>query len=82
MVNWNALPQITKTSNITISKSNDRITLETPDICQYKIYSTSGILVDKNTCYKSHTINRALIPGIYIVSVETSDGIETLKFLN
>ena len=78
----NALPQVTKTSNITISKSDDRIVLETPGICQYKIYSTSGILVDKNTCYKSHTINKALIPGIYIVSVETSDGTETLKFLN
>ena len=73
-----AINKMTKTK---ISKTNAGITIETPGICPYKIYSVSGILIEKNTCYQTQTIRRALTPGVYILSVETSEGIETIKFV-
>ena len=78
----NSLPKIIQSNSIKILKSNDGgVILETPGICSYRIYSISGILVDKNICYQSQTIGQTLIPGVYIVSVETSNGIETMKFV-
>jgi len=75
------LPVITKPSRIKISKTDDKIMIETPGICRYKIYSVSGIIIEKNTCYQTQTITRTFMPGIYILRVETPEGIETVKFM-
>jgi len=74
-------PKITKSNGVKILKSSNRITLETQGACSYRIYTVSGILVEKNTCYQTQTIGQALTPGVYIVSVETPAGIETIKFV-
>lgn len=69
------------TTGIKISRSDNRITIETPGICRYKIYSVSGVLIEQNTCYQTRTIEQTLMPGIYLISVETPKGIETVKFV-
>ena len=76
-----SLPKINKQDKIKISKTNTGLMIETPGICRYRIYSVSGILVEKNTCYQTHTLNRSLKPGIYILSVETSEGTEAVKYV-
>jgi len=76
-----SLPKIIKPSKIIVSKVNDEIMLETPGVCRYSIYSVSGILLEKNVCYQTQTIGRTLMPGIYVIRVETSKGAETVKFV-
>jgi len=76
-----SLPKIIQSSEIKISNSNNGIMLETPGVCSYGIYSVSGVLVEKNTCYQTQMIGQALTQGVYIISVETSTGIETIKFV-
>jgi len=76
-----SIPNISKTSRVKVMNTNDGIIIETPGICPYRIYSVSGVLLEKNTCYHTQTINRALTPGVYILSVETPEGIETVEFL-
>jgi photosystem II stability/assembly factor-like uncharacterized protein len=75
-----SLPEVIKSNKIKISKSDNWIMLETPGVYPYKIYSVSGMLVEKNTCYQTQMIGQALTPGVYIISVETQDGTETNKF--
>jgi len=76
-----SLPKIVKPSRVKILKTTAGIMIETPGICQYTIYSLSGIVIEKNTCYQAQTINRTLMPGIYILSVKTPEGVETVKFV-
>jgi len=76
-----SLPKIIQSNEIKISNLNNGIMLETPGVCPYRIYSVSGALVEKNTCYQTRMIGQALTPGVYIISVETSTGIETGKFV-
>jgi len=70
-----------ETDKIKILKSEDGIILKTQDTCQYKIYSSSGILIEKDTCYQTQTIGRSLTPGVYIIGVETPTGTEIMKFI-
>jgi len=76
-----SLPKVIKSNKIKISKTNNGIILETPGVYPYRIYSVSGMLVEKNTCYQTQIIGQALTPGVYLISVETPDRTETNKFI-
>jgi len=75
-----ALPEIIQTGKVKITKSNNDIIIETPGVCRYQVYSVCGILIENNICDQIRTI-KSLTPGVYILSVETREGIETVKFM-
>jgi len=75
-----SIHKIDKPNNIKVTKVGDKIMIETPGNCPYSIYSVSGISVEKNICYQTQTIQHSLMQGVYILSVETPNGIETVKF--
>jgi hypothetical protein len=76
-----SIPKIIQSNKIKISKSNVGIILETQGVCPYRIYSISGLLVENNICFQNRTIGQTLMPGVYILSVETANGTETMKFV-
>jgi photosystem II stability/assembly factor-like uncharacterized protein len=71
-----------KQSEIKISKTaGNEVMLTTPFNCPYKIYSLSGVIVEQGVCCGNKIIAQSLSPEVYIASITTLKGTESIKFI-